>query len=171
MTTREFINKNFGVKSKKDRSCSSVWADYNGNIYSYGRHYPLLFKAGGLVFRNRVGYSSSTGRHIHWAGDQGAIDVWLSGCNMYTWNNPENVNKVPAILNAMVNYSSDDASNYKADKRLLKAVFADLEAELSDINTRLSEKKRTDTKIYKSLLEERADCVDRIASTRPYLAS
>lgn len=171
MTTRQFIERNFGVESNKDRKCSSVWADNKGNIYSYGQHYPLLFKAKGLIFRNCAGYSSSTAKHINWAGGFGAIDVWVSGCNMYTYNNPENANKVPAILRNLRYYQDSDASNYKAEDRLISAVFADLEAELVDINNRLSTKTRTNTKVYADLIAERNDCVDRIASVRPYLAS
>ena len=51
-----------------------------------------------------------------------------------------------------------------SEKALKKAVMFDLEEELKDINKRIGEKKRTDTQIYKSLLEERRDCIDRIAS-------
>jgi hypothetical protein len=52
--------------------------DTNGNFYSYGYHYPLLFKVDGVVFRNVRGYSSTTARHIHWTRDIEAIDVELS---------------------------------------------------------------------------------------------
>lgn len=165
MTSAEFIQRQFGNDNGESKSLSSIYKDGKGNIYSYGRHYPLLFKVGELTFINRLGlgFSNSTAKHINWAAqaDRTAISVWLSGCNMYTWNNPENGNKVPALL-------SDHVYSDKT-KELLRAVFADLEAELVDINKRISEKTRTDTKIYAALLEERADCVDRIASVRPYV--
>jgi hypothetical protein len=168
MTSREFIQKQFGNADGKTKTLSSIFKDERGNIYSYGRHYPLLFKVGELVFRNNTGYSNTTAKHIGWAGsvEPGAIDVWLSGTNLYTWNNPENSQKVPAILrNSM--YFEQMPDDVKA--QLLAAVFADLEAELVDINARIGAKTRTDTQIYRSLLAERSDCIDRIASVRPYV--
>lgn len=168
MTSREFIQKQFGNNDGKTKSLSSIFKDERGNIYSYGRHYPLLFKVGDLTFRNNSGYSSTTGKHIGWAGgiDSLAIDVWLSGCNQYTWNNPENSRKVPAILrNSM--YFEQMPEDVEA--QLLAAVFADLEAELVDINARIGAKSRTDTQIYRSLIAERNDCMDRISSVKPYV--
>ncbi len=174
MTSAEFIKRQFGNDDGKEKSLSSIWKDGKGNIYSYGRHYPLLFTVGGLTFRNCTGYSNTTAKHINWAGNWNtgeiAIDVWLSGCNLYTWNNPENSGKVPALLN-LAKYSdgSDPEADKKIEEAILKAVFADLEAELVDINKRIASKKRTDTAIYKSLIAERSDCVDRIAGVRPYV--
>lgn len=168
MTSKEFIERQFGNADGKEKSLSSIYKDGKGNIYSYGRHYPLLFKVGDLVFRNNSGYSNTTAKHIGWAGqaEPGAIDVWLSGCNLYTWNNPENSRKVPAILRNSMYFDETPA---EVEAQLLAAVFADLEAELADINERIASKKRTDTQIYKSLMAERMDCVDRIASVRPYV--
>lgn len=156
MTTREFINREFGVAGQS-KSMSSVYKDERGNIYSYGRHYPLLFQVGELTFRNVVGYSNTTAKHINWTRDQGAIDVSLSGCGVYTWNNPGS-NTVPYLLNS----GADEAT-------LLRAVFYDLEQELIDIEKRMLSKTRTNTKLYADLLRERIDCIDRIASVRPYV--
>lgn len=166
MTTRDFISNNFGVASTKDRQCSSVFADHDGNIYSYGYHYPLLFTVDGVTFRNCVGYSNTTAKHISWAGGQGAVDIWVSGCNQYSWRNPENVNKVPAILYHLNAYSEQDASNYKAVTRLKKAILSDLNDEIVDIYERLSAKKRTDTAIYRSLVAEHQDAVNRLATVK-----
>lgn len=149
MTTREFINKQFGIESEKDRQCSSVFADSKGNIYSYGRHYPLLFKVGNKVFRNVTGYSNSTAKHINWAGDHNAIDVCLDGCNMYTWNNPENAGKVPSLLRL-----SRYGETGEFDKQLMQAVINDLRAEILDIKSRMQAKKRHDTQVYKALERE-----------------
>jgi hypothetical protein len=173
MTTQEFITKNIGVASERDRKCSSVFADHSGNIYSYGYHYPLLFKVGELTFRNNTGYSNTTAKHINWAGqaDRGAIDVWLSGCNQYSWRNSENAHKVPALLYALEHYATKGVDDKPLIEEIMRAVFADLEAELVDINERIASKKRTDTQIYKSLMAERSDCVDRIASVRPYVVA
>ena len=74
MTTREFINANFG-QSGRSKDCSSVHKDQDGNIYSYGYHYPLLFKINGHNVRNVRGYSSTTARHILWSRDIDAIDI------------------------------------------------------------------------------------------------
>ena len=171
MTTAEFIQKNFGVPITKDRKCSSVFADNDGNIYSYGYHYPLLFKVGELTFRNNTGYSNTTAKHINWAGgvDPLAIDVLVSGCNQYSWRNQENAKKVPALLYAMSHYATKGVDDKPLEAELMRAVFADLEAELVDINSRIATKKRTDTQIYRSLIAERNDCVDRIAGVRPYV--
>jgi hypothetical protein len=74
MTTREFISKNFGVAGR-EKTCSSVFKDFDGNIYSYGYHYPLLIKVGNKVFRNVSGYSNTTARHIQWSRDIDAINI------------------------------------------------------------------------------------------------
>jgi hypothetical protein len=74
MTTREFINKAWHGTTRT-RQCSSVFVDNDGNIYSYGYHYPLLFRVGNKVIRNVKGYSNSTSKHIHWTRDIDAIDV------------------------------------------------------------------------------------------------
>lgn len=169
MKTVEFMQRQFGNNDNKEKYFSSVYKDGKGNIYSYGHHYPLLFSVGEgynkLTFRNCAGYSPSTAKHILWAGqaDPGAIDVWVSGCNQYSWRNSENVHKVPYILYNSKYYGLN------TEEALLKAVFADLEAELVDINKRLAEKKRTNTKVYAALLAERNNCTDRISSVKPYL--
>lgn len=66
-TTREFIEKTYNTTSTRERSCSSVFTDMNGTVYSYGYHYPLAFHVKGLDFINTSGYSVTTGRHIMWA--------------------------------------------------------------------------------------------------------
>jgi hypothetical protein len=77
MTTKQFIDDTFGVPSNTNRKCSSVFADTDGNIYSYGYHYPLLFKVDGLTFRNTSGYSTTTAKHISYCSRFDAIDVEL----------------------------------------------------------------------------------------------
>lgn len=160
MTTQEFISRNYGVAAQKDRKCSSVFADYDGNIYSYGRHYPLLFEVDGVNFVNATGYSNTTAKHINWArqAEPGAIAVWLDGCNLYTWNNPENRDKVPSILRDML--YADDKTPFV--KKLKKAILLDLENERADIQDRINAKKRTDTAVYRSLVTEMQDCIKRL---------
>lgn len=80
MTSRDFIRKQFDNSDGKEKFLSSIMKDGDGNIYSYGRHYPLLFKLEGLTFVNTRGYSATTGRHIAWAkqaADYQAISVKL----------------------------------------------------------------------------------------------
>ena len=92
MTTRDFIARTFNTTSTKERRCSSVFADQDGNIYSYGYHYPLLFKVAGHTFINAMGYSSSTGRHIDWAWqavDYDATPVKLSRDDVRVISDPE----------------------------------------------------------------------------------
>lgn len=74
MTTRDFITARFYLNTSRT-SCSSVMSDSQGNIYSYGYHYPLLFTLNGKNIRNVRGYSSTTGRHILWSRDVDAIDI------------------------------------------------------------------------------------------------
>jgi len=141
MTTREWINKNFG-KEGESKYFSSVAKDRKGNIYSYGSHYPLLFKVGGKVFRNTGGYSNSTAKHINWTYDVEAINVELRGCNQYTWNNSENSDKVPALLRDNGYYNADN------DKQILKAIKADLKASQKQLKEQMQAKKRKDTQVY-----------------------
>lgn len=161
MTTADFINRTFGVHSERERACSSVWADQHGNIYSYGRHYPLLFKIGGLTFRNRVGYSNTTAKHINWAGGFGATDVWLQGCNQYTWRNSENAARVPHLLSIAAYGMTPEL-----EAKLKDAIITDLEAERADIQERMDAKTRHDTQIYRMLTEEYADCAARLSHVR-----
>lgn len=161
MTTQEFISRQFGNNDGKEKSLSSVWKDGDGNIYSYGRHYPLLFVVDGITFRNCTGYSNTTAKHINWAGGHGAVDLWVSGCNLYTWNNPENSAKIPSLLR-LAHYGMTP----EIKDALKKAVLDDLRAEFVDIKERMDSKKRKDTQIYESLENELADCKSRLAQVK-----
>lgn len=126
MTSRDFIAKNFGVSSERQRQCSSVFADNDGNIYSYGYHYPLLFKVEGLTFRNTRGYSATTGKHISWCYGFGAIDVEL-----------EQGERKPLVLTTiaarLVNMRSAIVKQMDAKTRKDTAVYADLTRQLEQI--------------------------------------
>lgn len=155
MTTQEYISRNFGLPSNQHKYFASIAKDINGNIYSYGNHYPLLFKVGNKVFRNTAGYSNSTAKHINWAGGHGAIDVELQGCNQYTWNNQENSNKVPYLLN-LAKYGMSK----KLERALLKAVLNSLEAQKQQLEEDMASKKRKDTRIY-AVMQEQLNRVNR----------
>lgn len=148
MTTQEFINKNYNTKANKERKCSSVYADNSGNIFSYGRHYPLLFTVKGLTFRNTRGYSNTTAKHILWAGGHNAIDVKLSGCNLYTWNNPESMDKVPKLLSLFV---PSFANQGITENDIMHAILSDLETERAELIEAMESKTRTDTQVFKAL--------------------
>lgn len=58
---------------------SSRMVCHSGKLYSYGTHYPLLFRVGNLLFVNERGYSATT--NIHIAAARGSADhsVKLAG--------------------------------------------------------------------------------------------
>lgn len=53
----------------------------NGVLYSYGYHYPLLFKVNWIRFVNTRGYSSTTRRHIGMAWLEAEYEVKLNSHN------------------------------------------------------------------------------------------
>ena len=66
MKNRDFVSeytRHLGDTEKRERSNTSILFR-RGVLYSYGEHYPLLFKVGQYIFRNVRGYSSTTGKHI-----------------------------------------------------------------------------------------------------------
>ena len=90
MTTAEFIYKTYGTTNSRwgrhgyERWCSSVLTDKDGNAYSYGYHYPLLFKVEGLDILNVTGYSNTTAKHISWAwrAVSNPVEVELRGARL-----------------------------------------------------------------------------------------
>lgn len=152
MTTRDFIANKFGVPSERQRQCSSVFADKLGNIYSYGYHYPLLFKVGGLTFRNTRGYSNTTAKHIGWCYGFDAVDVELSGCNQYSWRNGDQANRVPFMLYTKVHYDG------VSDRDILRAILADLVSQRNTLADAMASKKRKDTQVYEWLQHDFDRC-------------
>lgn len=124
MTSRDFIKKTYQVPSDRERHCSSVFTDYDGNVYSYGYHYPLLFRVGGLDFVNDRGYSVTTAKHIGWA--HSAID--------YTGISVE----LPSHIRYPRDLTLEDIR-----KMLFKQHTA--------ITDQMLAKKRKDTQVYKQL--------------------
>lgn len=80
MKTVEFIQKAINGYAKDGAHCSSVLYR-NGVVYSYGEHYPLLFRIGNKVFVNTSGYSNTTAKHIGWASRYANHNVELVRCN------------------------------------------------------------------------------------------
>lgn len=122
MTTREFITQAWYGNTKRT-TCSSVFADSNGNIFSYGYHYPLLFTLNGKAIRNVRGYSSTTQRHIMWSRDVNAIDV-------------------VAPRGFRLNGSDDE---------LLQQLIDSQRAHVDSIKREMDTKKRKDTNVYRWL--------------------
>ena len=114
MTTQDFIAKNIGKTPKQDRFCSSVFQSTRGDFYSYGYHYPLLFKVGAYWFINTQGYSSSTGKHIGWA--KGAIDYKYHAVKLTRYST----------------YNIAHVKNYT-----IETITAELTSELNGYKTRL----------------------------------
>jgi len=77
MTTQEFIQANIGNVPVRDKWCSSVMQGTDGNFYSYGYHYPLLFNVAGVWLVNTRGYSNSTAKHINlaWSCADGGVSL------------------------------------------------------------------------------------------------
>lgn len=128
MTTADFIKKTYNTKNDKwgvhgyDRHCSSVFTDRDGNVYSYGYHYPLAFNINGLDFVNTNGYSSTTNRHIMWAKQAIGYDKYIG----------------VKLRGARLPLTLDD-------------ILSKLGAELVEIKAKMDAKKRKDTQVYKWL--------------------
>lgn len=58
---------------------SSRMKCYNGKLYSYASHYPLLFPVCGFLFVNDHGYSATTRMHIAAARQYAQYAVSLNG--------------------------------------------------------------------------------------------
>lgn len=142
MTSREFIERQFGVDNGKERWCSSIYKDSYGNIFSYGKHYPLLFKIAGEAFVNDSGYSVTTAKHIGWAKqatDYRAINVELDR---------------PAIQIINDWYSTDE------DK--IRAVTRCLREQLERLQREAQSKKRKDTWVYENLQRRISDARENL---------
>lgn len=135
MKTQDFIAREFGNNDGRIKNCSSVVKDVDGNIYSYGSHYPLVFKVFGVTFINTAGYSTTTARHILWArrAVYDPIEIKL----------PRNFR----LGNHKVAYGD----NTPLALEYFKTVLVDQAVELQ---MQILKKKRKDTLIYKGMEHE-----------------
>jgi hypothetical protein len=79
MRTIDFIARCAEGKQVRDKRCASVFFESRDCIiYSYGYHYPLLFKIAGAWIVNDRGYSATTGKHISLAGQVADYRVSLN---------------------------------------------------------------------------------------------
>lgn len=93
-------------------------------IYSYGTHYPLLFriadKNGTLIWvRNNGGYSSTTSKHIAHAGAHCDIDAPIGGTDGRTIEREHIINAINARIESL---TADMASKKRHDTKVYRAL-------------------------------------------------
>lgn len=149
MTTREFIERTYNTTNEKwgrygyERRCSSVLTDRDGNVYSYGYHYPLAFKVAGLDFINTQGYSVTTAKHINWAwGAVGysaiGVKLWREDVNRF--NSGDEDTRLDVILGALKREKSrivDQMVARQMKGRTNTQVYASLSHDLERVNENL----------------------------------
>jgi hypothetical protein len=126
MTNLQFIEKEFYAHHDSEKWHGSLFRDGDGNIYSYGRHYPLMFTStddGGLVFINTTGYSNTTAKHIR--------DAWTACDN----------DAIPLKMNNQ---------RLGREFKLGDALYL-LTQEQARIIKAMNAKKRKDTNVYRAL--------------------
>lgn len=131
MTTAQFIAKTYGTTSNRDRQCSSVFTDNDGNVYSYGYHYPLVFKVAGHNFINTAGYSTTTGKHIGWAWQ--AVDYNATAIEL--------------------NRDDTSALKYATDQQKLDVLERAAQRMVQRAQLACDQKSRKDTQVYKYLAD------------------
>jgi hypothetical protein len=131
MTSKEFIarcaEKIERGESINNKSCSSIFA-HGDTIYSYGTHYPLLFRVQKLNGQkvwvvNDGGYSATTGKHVGWAISAMQYDV------------------VCSPIGAMQYRTTIDIS----------VAIDSINKEIEKIDSEMKTKKRKETQVYKWL--------------------
>lgn len=136
MKTQTFIEKQAGIILRGENSrghCASVFAERD-TIYSYGYHYPLLFKVttpGGkvLMVLNRSGYSNTTSKHINWC--YGSYDVSCEFKNDYPRN-------YEGVILSLLNEHDRITAEMNSKKRKDTAVYKRLEWDLNRVNEALT---------------------------------
>jgi len=81
------------MKKGRSKKCGSVFMGEDGNFYSYGYHYPLLFKVNNTPFVNIKKYSGSTSAHSTWAREvlPQAFPIILQGDSVSEQNIKESI--------------------------------------------------------------------------------
>lgn len=133
MNTRDFISHRLNVTGKTGR-CASVIQGTDGTFYSYGPHYPLLFKVQGLGWVvNKRGYSNTTAKHIGYASMHASYSVKLQGSNY----SAANVARSLGIERARLVESMERMIVGKGPYRYAEARLAQIEAMLPVLNAQL----------------------------------
>ena len=128
MTTAQFIYNTYATRGTRERRCSSVFTDYEGQVYSYGYHYPLAFRVKGLDFINTQGYSNTTAKHISWAWRA----VGYHANSVKLWREDARV----------------IAASYSTEDEKLAAIKTALQREIDSLREQMESKKRKDTQVY-----------------------
>lgn len=133
-TTREFMEKTYNTTSTKERSCSSVFTDMYGTVYSYGYHYPLAFHVKGLDFINTRGYSNTTARHILWAWQAVgyhaiAVELDREDARVIASGGYDEGEKALIIKRALYRQLKSLMDEMESKKRKDTAVYRDLQAQ------------------------------------------
>lgn len=142
MNNATFIEKAFWGKTRKEHNNWSLKRDKHQNVYSYGIHYPLLFRVGDKVLLNDSGYSNSTSKHIGlaWGVYSDAISVKL-------YPEREGYGSGYTHIGRMLWYGDGETS----PELVLGEIIGGLQHHLSDLYDKMEAKKRKDTKVYAEL--------------------
>jgi len=106
MTNEDYVRKNAFVPNTQH---GHLFTDNNGTMYSYGYHYPLLFKVNGLTFVNVAGYSHTTAIHINHARPLATYEIRL---NEYRANDISVETIIQTLKNEM-DHLEESISNIK----------------------------------------------------------
>lgn len=147
MKQRTFVQKiapDIGNPNARHRECSHLVFD-RGILYSYGKHYPLLFKIGNVIFRNVAGYSQTTnGKHIPATYNVDAYNV-----------------KLKREFSLPYEYSYGGNTPNQDD------VIASLEHERDTLLSTMDSLKRKDTKKYLFLQRQLANVDETLSIVKP----
>lgn len=116
--------------------CASVFGE-GDCVYSYGYHYPLLFKVvtpsgKELLACNNRGYSVTTSKHIGWCSGHDLCVEFTHRFNNY-----------------------DHQQNYQN-------VLSSLQVQLETLDSKMFSKKRQNTWVYQSLVNQRQTVINAI---------
>jgi dihydroorotate dehydrogenase len=128
MTNYDYVQAN---AFKPDTRHGNLFTDGNGTMYSYGHHYPLLFKVNGLKFINAMGYSNTTAKHISHARSLAQHEVHIP------YNNSD-ISPL-AIQKALANERAYILDEIEAIKRKNTKKEARLQQRVNEIEQALTE--------------------------------
>lgn len=140
MNNKTWIEKAFYGQTRAQNN--SLMQDGHQNVYSYGIHYPLLFRVGDKVLLNDIGYSNTTSKHIGHARD-----VEPDAIRVKLYPEREGYGSGYTHIGRMLWYN-DDAGD------VLDEIIGGMQHHLSDLVDKMEAKKRKDTQVYASIEHE-----------------
>lgn len=137
MNNRDWIEKTFYGQTKSGNK--SLYSDMYQNVYSYGIHYPLLFRVGSKVLINDIGYSNTTSKHINHAKnvEPDAIRVKL-------YPERQGYTSGYSHIGTLLAWNA-------SEDQLVEAISGNMQHHLSDLFDQMDAKKRKDTQVYRHL--------------------